>query len=132
MAWTLLTPQQQRTLAALLPPAPTASARAAESSLIASVAPPGAAAAALPNLALQRLRTSTAFQTDVRQFQEDLRAGKLDPSWIESASAASRRRAAGEFDEDKERMRAEVWGIREVLGCDDDGDGDGDGGDGLV
>jgi hypothetical protein len=47
----------------------------------------------------------------VRQFQEDLRAGRLEPAWIEMAMNASARRRAGEFDGWKEREREVVWGI---------------------
>jgi hypothetical protein len=78
----------------------------------------------LPNIPLQRLQSSSAFQTDVRQFQEDLRAGKLEPAWIEMAMNASARRKAGEFDDWKEKERERVWGFGsgEVVneGCEDE------------
>jgi Asx homology domain len=84
--------------------------------------------ASLPNIPLQRLQGSSAFQTDVRQFQEDLRAGKLEPAWIEMAMNASARRRAGEFDGWKERERDMVWGIGGERVA-EDGGMDVDGGD---
>jgi hypothetical protein len=99
-----------------LPPAASASLRQQESLLLNGDKTNDATNgikmdASLPNIPLQRLQSSSAFQTDVRQFQEDLRAGKLEPAWIEMAMNASARRRAGEFDSWKEREREMVWGI---------------------
>jgi hypothetical protein len=65
----------------------------------------------LPNIPQQRLAKSSAFQTDVRQFQDDLRDGKLDPLWMEAAMTASARRMAGEFEEWRRNKVAEAWGL---------------------
>jgi hypothetical protein len=118
-AWTTLHPSQQRSLLAHLPPAASAAQTQQESLQIEGTPDEEP----LPNIPLQRLQSSSAFQTDVRQFQEDLRAGKLEPAWIEMAMNASARRRAGEFDDWKEKERERVWGFGagEVTG---EGDGD--------
>jgi hypothetical protein len=108
-AWTCLTPAQQRALVAALPPAPSAAAAVDEAALVAAV-PDGEP---LPNVLRRRLASSAAFQTDVRQFQEDLAAGKLEPEWIEMATAASERRRLGEFDDWKVREREAMWGMKD-------------------
>jgi hypothetical protein len=97
----------------MLPPAARSAQRAEEQALLESVveAAEGDEAAELPNLPQQRLAKSSAMQTDVRQFQDDLRDGKLDPIWMQAAMNASARRHAGEFDEWRKSKIEETWGL---------------------
>ncbi|KAF2755557.1 hypothetical protein EJ05DRAFT_105309 [Pseudovirgaria hyperparasitica] len=64
----------------------------------------------LPNLPKQLLRQSQAFRTDLRLFQEDLGAGRLDPQWRREAAEAMEERASGRFDVWKYEEREEYWG----------------------
>lgn len=104
-AWDLLSPEQQRELITYLPRAPSDAMRDIEEEMAASVL----ADQPLPNIALQRLNTSMAFKSDIRQFQEDLDAGKLDISWVEQALMASERRKRGDFDDWKVKERENYW-----------------------
>jgi hypothetical protein len=142
LAWTYLSRSQQRELLALLPPAASAGMRAEEAALVESCdmksAPtsgpgqqldPGTVTTAnaqhssvgsgedtaLPNVPLTRLKHSNAFQTDVRQFQDDLRDGKLDPVWMEMAANASIRRQSGEFDAWKKKEIERIWGLEDEV-----------------
>jgi Asx homology domain len=93
-AWNALSAPQQAELIALLPPA-VWSEEGEENALEA------------------RLARSSAFQTDVRVFQDDLREGKLEPAWLELAAHASARRASGEFDQWRAEDVREAWGVEE-------------------
>ncbi|OCL07528.1 hypothetical protein AOQ84DRAFT_440139 [Glonium stellatum] len=55
-------------------------------------------------------KRNTAFVTDIRKFQEDLGAGFYDPRWQEAAAEAMELRAAGTFDEWKEKETEAFWG----------------------
>jgi hypothetical protein len=130
-AWTCLSGTQQRELVGLLPPAASVAMRAEESVLVESCdvkgsdggehvgenagsgTGTGGKEVALPNIPLARLKRSSAFQTDVRQFQDDLRDGKLDPIWMEMAANASARRQAGEFDAWRKKEIERTWELED-------------------
>lgn len=50
------------------------------------------------------------FRNDLRCFVEDLRDGRYTAAWIEKADEAMQARAAGDFDDFKEREYEEYWG----------------------
>ena len=68
-----------------------------------------------PKNPLPLLRHNQSFQTALRLFQEDLSAGRYDPTWLKDAAAASAKRAAGDFDEWKEQNREKFWGQKQKV-----------------
>src|ERR1700733_9467204 len=95
-AWTSLSKSQQQELLTYLPPETNLALQAAE---LADMNTEGE----IPNIPLDRLKRSEKLKSDIRQFQEDLDNGCLDPAWLEHAENAARRRAAGEIDDWKAR-----------------------------
>lgn len=69
----------------------------------------------IPNILRQVMKSNTAFQADVRLFQEDLAAGRYDPKWLEDAQEAMEKRGQGHFDGWKERNREEFWGQKQKV-----------------
>jgi hypothetical protein len=55
------------------------------------------------------------FRRGIREFQEDLSTGRLDPAWQASAAEAMEERARGEFDAYKENQFEEFWGQKQKL-----------------
>ncbi|KAL8725752.1 MAG: hypothetical protein Q9166_007152 [cf. Caloplaca sp. 2 TL-2023] len=55
------------------------------------------------------------FRLDCRNLQEDLRAGRMDPEWQLQAHQAMEERAAGDFDDFKEREFEEFWGQKQKI-----------------
>ncbi|KAL8814524.1 MAG: hypothetical protein Q9223_006260 [Gallowayella weberi] len=55
------------------------------------------------------------FRLDCRNLQEDLRAGRMDPEWQREAHQAMEERAAGDFDNFKEREFEEFWGQKQKV-----------------
>ncbi len=55
------------------------------------------------------------FRRGIREFQEDLSTGRLDPGWQEAAGAAMEERARGDFDSYKENQFEEFWGQKQKL-----------------
>ena len=55
----------------------------------------------------------------VREFQEDLEAGRYEPEWQEQASRAMEERAAGKFDKHKEDQFEAFWGQKQTSKRDD-------------
>lgn len=96
-AWTSLSLKQQKKLISMLP-----NAAAIEI---------GEDKESLPNILKAVLQSSAAMKADVRLFQEDLSAGRLEPEWQLMARRAMRRRACGDFDEFESKQRAEIWGV---------------------
>lgn len=96
-AWTSLSFEQQKKLISMLPNAPVIEIDEDKESLL--------------NILKAVLQTSAAMKADVRLFQDDLRAGRLEPEWQLMARRAMRRRANGDFDEFEQKRRAEIWGI---------------------
>lgn len=68
-----------------------------------------------PKNPMPLLRHNQSFQTALRLFQEDLSAGRYDPTWLKNAAAASAKRAAGDFDEWKEQNREKFWGQKQKV-----------------
>ena len=97
-AWTSLEREQQLKLISMLPNASLLGWSDSEE---------------LPNVPKEFLKTNRSMQADVRLFQEDLRAGRHEPSWQRSAAEAMEMRASGDFDDWKERNREEFWGQKQ-------------------
>lgn len=55
------------------------------------------------------------FRRGIREFQEDLSTGRLDPGWQEAAGEAMEERARGDFDAYKENQFEEFWGQKQKL-----------------
>ena len=55
------------------------------------------------------------FRRGIREFQEDLSTGRLDPGWQEAAGEAMEERARGDFDSYKENQFEEFWGQKQKL-----------------
>lgn len=58
------------------------------------------------------------FRRGIREFQEDLLSGRLDPKWQADAAQAMEERARGEFDAYKEDQFEAFWGQKQKLGHD--------------
>ncbi|KAL8709022.1 MAG: hypothetical protein Q9225_007518 [Loekoesia sp. 1 TL-2023] len=58
------------------------------------------------------------FRLDCRNLQEDLRSGRMDPEWQRQAAQAMEERAAGKFDDFKEREFEEFWGQKQKVAWD--------------
>ena len=96
-AWTFLSLEQQKKLISMLPNSPAMETDEGKQSRL--------------NILKAVLQTSAAMKADIRLFQEDLRAGRLEPHWQLMARRAMKRRAKGDFDEFEKKRRAELWGI---------------------
>lgn len=94
-AWTLLSKEQQKKLISLLPNELTVEEDKN---------------CDLPNVLRATLQSSLAMKADIRLFQEDLQAGRLEPEWQLMARTAMKRRADGDFDEFERQSREEIWG----------------------
>ena len=55
------------------------------------------------------------FRRGIREFQEDLASGRLDPKWQADAAEAMEERARGEFDAYKEDQFEAFWGQKQKL-----------------
>ena len=55
------------------------------------------------------------FRRGIREFQEDLSTGRLDPGWQEAAGEAMEERVRGDFDAYKENQFEEFWGQKQKL-----------------
>lgn len=55
------------------------------------------------------------FRRGIREFQEDLAFGRLEPSWQASAAEAMEERARGKFDAYKEGQFEQFWGQKQKL-----------------
>lgn len=55
------------------------------------------------------------FRRGIREFQEDLATGRLDPGWQADAAQAMEERAQGEFDAFKEDQFEAFWGQKQKL-----------------
>ena len=53
----------------------------------------------------------------VREFQEDLGAGRYEPEWLEQAAKAMEERARGDFDKFKDDEFEEFWGQKQKTPC---------------
>ena len=55
------------------------------------------------------------FRRGIREFQEDLGSGRLDPEWQADAALAMEERARGDFDSYKENEFEAFWGQKQKL-----------------
>ena len=55
------------------------------------------------------------FRRGIREFQEDLASGRLDPKWQAEAAEAMEARARGDFDAYKEDQFEAFWGQKQKL-----------------
>ena len=58
------------------------------------------------------------FRRGIREFQEDLASGRLDPEWQADAAHAMEERARGQFDSFKEDQFEAFWGQKQKLNHD--------------
>lgn len=58
------------------------------------------------------------FRRGIREFQEDLASGRLDPKWQADAAHAMEERAQGKFDAYKENQFEAFWGQKQKLNHD--------------
>ena len=58
------------------------------------------------------------FRRGIREFQEDLGSGRLDPEWQAEAAEAMEARARGDFDAYKEDQFEAFWGQKQKLNHD--------------
>ncbi|KAL8957895.1 MAG: hypothetical protein Q9183_005945 [Haloplaca sp. 2 TL-2023] len=58
---------------------------------------------------------NSEFRLDCRNLQEDLRNGRMDPEWQRQAHQAMKERAAGKFDNWKEKEFEEFWGQKQKV-----------------
>lgn len=61
------------------------------------------------------LKYNPDFRRGIREFQEDLATGRLDPKWQAAAAEAMEQRARGDFDDWKEKNYEEFWGQKQKL-----------------
>ena len=61
------------------------------------------------------LKYSTEWREDVRVFQDEVRSGRHEPEWLEQANQASKERAAGDFDEHKDKEVEAFWGQKQKV-----------------
>ncbi|MCJ1433750.1 hypothetical protein MMC27_003115 [Xylographa pallens] len=59
------------------------------------------------------LRYSPDWREGVRVVQDEVRSGRHEPEWLEEANEASKERAAGLFDEHKDKEFEEYWGQKQ-------------------
>ena len=55
------------------------------------------------------------FRRGIREFQEDLSSGRLEPEWQAAAAKAMEERASGNYDAYKEDHFEEFWGQKQKL-----------------
>ena len=99
-AWFTLSSDQQKKLVSLLPNG---------SDLICEIEDQKS------NFLKKCLMSNSAFQSDVRMFQEDLAEGRLQPARLAKAKAAMERRSRGDFDEWKEEETERFWGQKQRI-----------------
>ena len=65
------------------------------------------------SVAIKYLKYDPDWRRLVREFQEDLGAGRYDPTWQTEAAQAMEERARGDFDDFKEQEYEEFWGQKQ-------------------
>ena len=61
------------------------------------------------------LKYDNDFRTALRQYQEDLAEGRMDPEWQAQAANAMEKRANGHFDDFKDREYESFWGQKQKV-----------------
>lgn len=64
------------------------------------------------------LKYDADFRRGIREFQEDLSTGRLEPEWQAAAAEAMEERARGDYDDYKEKIYEEFWGQKQKLAHD--------------
>ena len=67
------------------------------------------------SIPLEFFKYNPDFRRGIREFQEDLGMGRLEPAWQEAAAKAMEDRAQGKFDTYKENQFEEFWGQKQKL-----------------
>ena len=65
------------------------------------------------SVSLDYLKYDTEWRRHIREFQEDLGAGRYDSQWQEDAAEAMQERACGKFDSFKEEEFEAFWGQKQ-------------------
>ena len=64
---------------------------------------------------IQYLKYDSDWRRFIREYQEDLGAGRYETTWLKDAAEAMEARAKGAFDIYKENEYEEFWGQKQVL-----------------
>lgn len=99
-AWSSLSSDQQKKLVSLLPNGSDLMCKIEEQK---------------SNVLKECLMSNSAFQSDIRMFQEDLAEGRLQPALLAKAKAAMEKRSRGDFDEWKEEETERFWGQKQRI-----------------
>ena len=67
------------------------------------------------SIPLSYFKYNSDFRRGIREFQEDLSSGRLDPAWQAAAAKAMEERAQGRFDAYKETQFEEFWGQKQKV-----------------
>lgn len=67
------------------------------------------------SISLEFFKYNPDFRRGIREFQEDLATGRLEPAWQAAAAEAMEDRARGNFDTYKEKQFEEFWGQKQKL-----------------
>ena len=65
------------------------------------------------SVSIHYLKHNQDWRRHIREYQEDLGAGKYDPTWLAEAAEAMEERARGDFDGYKENEYEEFWGQKQ-------------------
>jgi len=68
------------------------------------------------SIPMEWFKYDAEWRRHIREYQEDLGAGRYEPKWQEEAFDAMQRRARGEFDKFKLDQFEEFWGQKQKLG----------------
>ncbi|KAI9375868.1 Asx homology domain-containing protein [Aspergillus egyptiacus] len=104
-AWECLEDDEKREILALLP----------ENVYSGAEPPSDEANSKIPSIPQSFLRYSNHWRDAIRNFQIDLQNGRYDPQWQREAEEAVQQRAAGKFDNFKEREFEEFWGQKQTM-----------------
>ena len=94
-SWTTLTTEEKSTIRSLLPETTPFNADGSPSA--------------------DFLHHNTDWRNGIRQFQEDVAAGRMEPKWQAQAAQAMEERAAGNYDEFKEQQYEAFWGQKQEV-----------------
>ena len=64
---------------------------------------------------MEFLKYDNDWRNGIRQLQEEVGSGRLDPEWQTDAAQAMEERAAGVFDAFKEQQYEEFWGQKQKV-----------------
>ena len=67
------------------------------------------------SVSMNFFRYNQDWRRHIREFQEDLGAGRYEPEWLKEATLAMEERAAGKFDKFKEDEFEAFWGQKQTI-----------------